>query len=1214
MRSVSLRLASFLVLLAGALAAHGQINPQTQINWPASCNSSGAVYNSHDNLCFVPSGGPGGGLPTNNPIFTGILSGPVANFTDKVTSRANLNIRQISVLDYGAVQDGQKVNAGCSMASGSTTLTCTSPIFASTDVGKTASVQAAGDTSATGLQQPLVSTIQTVVSATQVRLAAAASQPVSNMGLEWGTDNDYAFRQWMAALPGNTGTIPCASTGKAGYLINTQGNIANALPLASNEVILMQRSCSLFYVGAQISYTTGYQYLFNFQGGNITNVLMDGLHVTGEWLNYASKLGTYQGWGQGTAIGWINDQPGNANIEIRHGIFENLFGIAVKDLNPTDTNIIVENNTIQNNADTGANVNTQLSSVSHNFFLNTSGAIEAAGAGSKHNYNTLKNVHGQTGIAVGGITAGPPYAGSEVIGNVITDDDSTSCAIGVGNGFGNGIIANNTIQSGAGNIGICATFTNTGPGSVPVDSNLFIGNKISGTADYAAGFYISGSNNDTFIGNHVTNAVSAFSMNSATGAVSSGNFWQAHPGGHDISLNNGSTMTANDYVMTGTYEAISGSSFGPASIFTSPSGSRTFLSAPTIASGTLLAPAIASAVSNTGASVTVPGYIYTGDSYAVTFFQGFGSVGGNTRQPAPNCGMFRLVGSGVNNLADSAICADYNLDFSSNLAFYVAPRGDVTFAENAGVRAMLMGMTNNPTAHPGAGDFPTVIANSLYIGAPPAGLLNPNTYPDPGSMEVTGNLKIDGICTGCSTGLTDLNGNPGSVVFNFSPGAGACSYTSPTTTCNFTGSGTGGSGVTDVIAGTQPTWHHLTIATSTTTPTLNFAFDPIPFSALATIGADTLLGNFTGSTAAAAAFVFPNTGTNGCDGPTNALTYSLTVHQIHCNTGVGTVNVVQTNNSANLSQAAINFLTSTANATGLIITPSNPSGGGERHEITGSLAMASLAGFASPRAGDIAVYNGTAWQKFAGNTNASTPYFSESAAGVAAWIAGGNQTWPSAAGIANYAGGSAWGPSYNNGNLIPANFVATNQTVSYATTQTASAADNGKLIVLNCASCSYTLPATPPTTPWAVSVINAAGSTGFIALSGGATWYGGTTVPNVATTAAIRIFANSGTSGDYEGDSQVGLGANVTITTNTTVVPANSCTTETPVAMAGVTTTSAFFYASAQDVRSITGWGSVGGLKIIGRPTAGTINWSVCNDTANPITPGANVTWNVGAH
>lgn len=58
MKAICLLL-GFLFMTAG-LAAQ-QVDPQTQINWPANCNAAGMVYNLSLNNCIPTSNGPGGG-------------------------------------------------------------------------------------------------------------------------------------------------------------------------------------------------------------------------------------------------------------------------------------------------------------------------------------------------------------------------------------------------------------------------------------------------------------------------------------------------------------------------------------------------------------------------------------------------------------------------------------------------------------------------------------------------------------------------------------------------------------------------------------------------------------------------------------------------------------------------------------------------------------------------------------------------------------------------------------------------------------------------------------------------------------------------------------------------------------------------------------------------------------------------------------------------
>jgi hypothetical protein len=75
-----------------------------------------------------------------------------------------------------------------------------------------------------------------------------------------------------------------------------------------------------------------------------------------------------------------------------------------------------------------------------------------------------------------------------------------------------------------------------------------------------------------------------------------------------------------------------------------------------------------------------------------------------------------------------------------------------------------------------------------------------------------------------------------------------------------------------------------------------------------------------------------------------------------CFGGGGSSVTIQTNGASNSSQTTLNFITSTTNSVGLTITPSNPSGGNEKFEITGSLLLSALA----TQAADTIVQNATA--------------------------------------------------------------------------------------------------------------------------------------------------------------------------------------------------------------------------------------------------------------
>ena len=89
--------------------------------------------------------------------------------------------------------------------------------------------------------------------------------------------------------------------------------------------------------------------------------------------------------------------------------------------------------------------------------------------------------------------------------------------------------------------------------------------------------------------------------------------------------------------------------------------------------------------------------------------------------------------------------------------------------------------------------------------------------------------------------------------------------------------------------------------------------------------------------------------------------------------------------------------------------------------------------------------------------------------------------------------------------------------------------------------------------------------------------------------------------------------ANVQITTGTSSIAANSCTANTATTMTGLAATSVIIPPTpTSSTVGVTGWGS-DSLVFRYYVAANTFNWSVCNVTSSAITPGASITWNVGA-
>lgn len=78
-------------------------------------------------------------------------------------------------------------------------------------------------------------------------------------------------------------------------------------------------------------------------------------------------------------------------------------------------------------------------------------------------------------------------------------------------------------------------------------------------------------------------------------------------------------------------------------------------------------------------------------------------------------------------------------------------------------------------------------------------------------------------------------------------------------------------------------------------------------------------------------------------------------------TGISSSGVlIQTNGTTNITQTSLNFITSTTNAIGGVITPFNPSGGQERFELTGTIApVGGGTGLSNPTAHSLLVAEGS---------------------------------------------------------------------------------------------------------------------------------------------------------------------------------------------------------------------------------------------------------------
>jgi hypothetical protein len=489
----------------------------------------------------VPGGFPGVTSDGGNGID---VAGNIAALSVISSSNWQLNV---AATPYNAVTDAKKTNTGA-MTSGSHTLTIGSSMFAAGDVGKTISVQSAGGT-ANG-NQPLVTTISAFTSGTQVTLAAAATQTVSAQGVIWGTDDYSSFSAWAAALPGHTGVIPCPTPGGA-YLVNTAQS-TRTITLGSSETISMDRSCSIYYVGNTVGSLFGG--LFSYPMGT-TNLYLDGLHVSGEWLNHSNINGVRQGFGDGVAVNSLNGSGTSQDVTLTNGIFENLFGMGIKDLfNNSNSNFTIKNNTFRDNADTGINLGTVNTYITSNYCANTTtiggGCMEVSSAQSTIEGNTSVNSGYNYAMQFGGNTGGSPFTGTRVIGNTVINPATNNGCFSIGDGFTRGTFQGNVCTGfNAAQIGLTLNYS----GAVLSGTNTIVGNTFVGSTGSPGnvGIFDSSSTNNTFIGNTTATVSFGLEVANANVLMSSGNTWSANA--NDICFNNGSTGTMRDKIVEGTF-------------------------------------------------------------------------------------------------------------------------------------------------------------------------------------------------------------------------------------------------------------------------------------------------------------------------------------------------------------------------------------------------------------------------------------------------------------------------------------------------------------------------------------------------------------------------------------------------------------------------------------------------------------------------------------
>ena len=261
----------------------------------------------------------------------------------------------------------------------------------------------------------------------------------------------------------------------------------------------------------------------------------------------------------------------------------------------------------------------------------------------------------------------------------------------------------------------------------------------------------------------------------------------------------------------------------------------------------------------------------------------------------------------------------------------------------------------------------------------------------------------------------------------------------------------------------------------------------------------------------------------------------------------------------------------------------------------------------------------------------------------------GSMTWPSAAGFALYGGSSAWGTSFvpastavpfGNGSTFlqdATNFYYTNATHALTISGAFSASSLGGTLTNtsgypphNITTALYCLTSTGSATAELCSTSPSyTPASGDVILFGPDTANTGAFTLNVDSLGAKSVYHNGAAlvGGEIKAGVPVFLTYNgtqwtmppaailiasgalalATSSISTTTCQSVSAGSTNSAVATGVATTDVIQYSVNGSIKAVTGFvpGTTGGLSIVGYPTAGYVNWDVCNWESGSVTPGA---------
>ena len=243
------------------------------------------------------SGGTAADITSDNSSFQVITGTDVQSNLDSIDLA--LQGRPVCVLDYGAVADGI-IKETATITSGSTTVTCASASFTSSDIGKTIIIYGTNDFTN---QFSHVSTISSINSSTSIVIASAPSYSSSTQNIIYGTDNSTA----IAAAFSYAETV-------AQYVSKSDPNE----PIGSNATVYFPAGVYITTQTIEIPNLCGLDCDGSLYNAKSARTSTD-YFITTENQPTFGRVYAYSCWGGGVQIG-----VQNANGEQTHSYIDNI--------------------------------------------------------------------------------------------------------------------------------------------------------------------------------------------------------------------------------------------------------------------------------------------------------------------------------------------------------------------------------------------------------------------------------------------------------------------------------------------------------------------------------------------------------------------------------------------------------------------------------------------------------------------------------------------------------------------------------------------------------------------------------------------------------------------------------------------------------------------------------------------------------------------------